>query len=188
MRALIVYESMYGNTHLIADRIAAGFGAEDEVRVVPVRDAGTDLVDWADLLVVGGPTHAHSLSQETTRRSAREAAAKSTSHLTMDPSSDGPGVRNWFSGLAALHGKDAAAFDTRLDAPPIFTGRASKGIDHRLEHRGATLIAAAESFLVNRDNELVDGEAERAARWGQTLARAPIDIAGRVAETVPPAR
>jgi hypothetical protein len=188
MRALIVYESMYGNTHLIADRIAAGFGAGDEVRVVPVGDAATDLVDWADLLVVGGPTHAHSLSRETTRRSAREAAAKSTSHLTMDPSSDGPGLRDWFSGLAALHGKDAVAFDSRLDAPPIFTGRASKGIDHRLEHSGATLIAAAESFLVNRDNQLVDGEAERAARWGQTLARAPIDIAGRVAETAQPAR
>jgi hypothetical protein len=188
MRALIVYESMYGNTHLIADRIAAGFSASDEVRVVPVRDAGTDLVDWADLLVVGGPTHAHSLSRETTRRTARDAAAKSTSHLAMDPSADGPGVRDWFSGLGALHGKDAVAFDTRLDAPPIFTGRASKGIDHRLEHSGATLVAAAESFLVNRDNQLVDGEAERAARWGQALARAPIDIAGRVAETVPATR
>jgi hypothetical protein len=188
MRALIVYESMYGNTHFIADRIAAGFGAADEVRVVAVRDATADLVDWADLLVVGGPTHVHSLSRETTRRSAREAAAKSTSHLTMDPSSDGPGVRDWFGGLAALHGKDAAAFDTRLDAPPIFTGRASKGIEHRLEHSGATLITAAESFLVNRDNQLVDGEAARAARWGQALAEAPIRVAGRVAETVPAAR
>ena len=48
MRVLIVYESMFGNTHAIADRIAAGFRSEDDVRVVPVREATADQVDWAD--------------------------------------------------------------------------------------------------------------------------------------------
>ncbi|HVC43042.1 MAG TPA: hypothetical protein VND54_13775 [Candidatus Saccharimonadales bacterium] len=188
MRALIVYESMYGNTHVIADGIRGGFPSDDEVKVVPVRDATAGLVDWADLLIVGGPTHVHSLSRESTRKGARDAAAKTGSRLTMDPSADGPGLREWFNGLGPLHGKDAAAFDTRLDAPAIFTGRASKGIVHRLEHSGANPIAPAESFVVNRDNQLVSGESERAVHWGQTLARMPVGVAGRVAEAVPSGR
>jgi hypothetical protein len=181
MRALVVYESMYGNTHAIADRIAEGFGPEDDVRVVPVRDATPDLVGWADLLVVGGPTHAHSLSRAISRKSAREAAAKPGSHLTMDAAADGPGLRDWLGGIGALHGKDAVAFDTRFDGPTLFTGRASKAIDRALQHRGATLFDDGESFLITRDNQLVSGERERAAQWGETLSKRTVGVAGRVA-------
>jgi hypothetical protein len=184
MRALIVYESMYGNTHAVAESVAQGFRPEDDVRVVPVSGATRDLVDWADLLVVGGPTHAHSLSREVTRRTAREAAAKAGSHLTMDPSAGGPGVRDWFHGVGALGGKDAAAFDTRLDGPAMFTGRASRAIGRRLQQRGATVIEEAESFLIDRDNQLLAGESERAVRWGETLSLLPVDIPGRVPQRV----
>ena len=40
MRAVVVYESMYGNTHLIADAIATGLRPRFEARVVPVSGAG----------------------------------------------------------------------------------------------------------------------------------------------------
>jgi hypothetical protein len=181
MRALIVYESMYGNTHVIADRIAAGFRPEDELRVVPVGGATRDLVDWADLLIVGGPTHVHGLSREATRHSAREATAKAGSKLIMDAPAEGPGLREWFNGLGALHGKAAAAFDTRFDGPVLFTGRASKGIDRRLQRSGATLIAEAQSFLVNRDNQLVAGESARALRWGEAVSLTPVEVSAGVA-------
>jgi hypothetical protein len=184
MRALVVYESMYGNTHAIAESVAQGFRPEDDVRVVPVGAATRDLVDWADLLIVGGPTHAHSLSRELSRKTAREAAARSGSHVTMDPSAGGPGLRDWFDGVGALAGKDSTAFDTRFDGPVLFTGRASKAIDRRLHQRGATVVGEAESFLVNRENHLVAGESERAVRWGETLSRLPIDIPGRVPQRV----
>jgi flavodoxin len=42
MHAVVVYESMYGNTHLIADAIGAGLEAAFDVRVVPVSHANRD--------------------------------------------------------------------------------------------------------------------------------------------------
>ena len=68
MRALVVYESMYGNTHVVASNIADGLRATHEVTLVPVAEATEDLVAEADLLVVGGPTHMHGLSSPASRR------------------------------------------------------------------------------------------------------------------------
>jgi hypothetical protein len=167
MRAVVVYESMYGNTHLVADAIAAGLG-DGDVRVVPVGDASAKLVRDADLLVVGGPTHVHGMSRESTRAAAREAAEKPGSDLEMDPDAEGPGLREWFDDLAALGGA-AAAFDTRVDAPAGFTGRASKGIAKRLRRQGCTLVAEPESFLVTKETHLEPDEEARARSWGETL-------------------
>ena len=61
MRALVVYESMYGNTHVIASNIEDGLRATHEVTLVPVTAATAELVSHADLLVVGAPTHMHGL-------------------------------------------------------------------------------------------------------------------------------
>ncbi len=178
MRVLIVFESMYGNTHVIADRIGEGLGSQHEVRVVPVSEATPDAVIWADLLIAGGPTHVHTLSRQSTRNTARGAAAKAGSHLRMDPDAGGPGLRDWVDGIGPLHGKDAAAFDTRLDAPAMFTGRASKRIDHQLRERGATVISDPESFLVDKLNRLIGDEPERAVRWGQSLTHKLLDVRG----------
>ena len=68
MRALVVYESMYGNTHEIARNIADGLRTNYEVTLVPVAEATTDLVAGADLLVAGAPTHMHGLPSVATRR------------------------------------------------------------------------------------------------------------------------
>ena len=62
MRALVVYESMYGNTHVAAMNIAAGLSARHDVTLVPVTRATPELFAAADLLVVGGPTHLHRMS------------------------------------------------------------------------------------------------------------------------------
>ena len=58
LRVLVVYESMYGNTHVVASNIADGLRANHEVTLVPVADATADLIGQADLLVVGAPTPA----------------------------------------------------------------------------------------------------------------------------------
>ena len=77
MHTLVVYESMFGNTHKIADGIAAGLRPTGEVRVVPVHEATDELVAWADLVVVGGPTHIHGMTRpivaQERRRSRRRA-------------------------------------------------------------------------------------------------------------------
>ena len=61
MRAVVVYESMFGNTHAIADAIGKGLEPVDNVVVVPVAEAGRERLGDADLLVVGGPTHFHAI-------------------------------------------------------------------------------------------------------------------------------
>ena len=169
MRAVIVYESMFGNTHLIADAIAEGLAPGNEVTVVPVAQAGRELLDGADLVVAGGPTHVHGMSGARSRASAVETAHKEGSRLTLDPSAEGPGLRDWLAGLGQIHTR-GAAFDTRLAGAPMLTGRASKTIAKLLARRGITLLSPAESFLVTKENQLRPGEQDRARRWGRELA------------------
>ncbi len=76
MRALIVYESMYGNTHVVANHIAEGLRPQFDVDVVPVEEATPERIAGADLLVVGGPTHVHSMSSEKSRKAAKDSLSK----------------------------------------------------------------------------------------------------------------
>ena len=169
MRALVVYESMYGNTHVIASNIAIGLRGTYEVTLVPVAAATADLVAEADLLVVGAPTQRHGLSTASSRQAARKAAAKPDSGLTLDPDAGGPALQDWLGGLAGGHAL-AAAFDTRLAGALMVTGRASRAIGRLLRRHGYRLVTAPESFVVTKLNTLVDGESSRARRWGTALA------------------
>ena len=171
MRALVVYESMYGNTHAVASSIADGLRGTYQVTLVPVTEATAELVAQADLLVVGGPTHMHGLSSATSRRMAAEAAAKDDSGLRLDPDAGGPGLRDWLERQSGGHVL-AAAFDTRIGDLPVFTGRASRLIARLLKRHGYRLAAAPESFLVSSRNMLLYGETARARRWGTTLGAA----------------
>lgn len=172
MHTLVVYESMYGNTHAIATAIAQGMPAPGDVRVVHVSDATAELVAWADLVVVGGPTHARGMPTPSSRASAVESAAKPDgwSQVTLDPTTKGSGVREWLDGLGDGSGKRAAAFDTRAVGPALITGRASTGIAKRLRDHGFRLVADPASFIVDTHQRLKAGEIERAARWGERLA------------------
>jgi len=168
MRALVVYESVYGNTHAVATRIGQGLEERGEVRVLSVHDATADQVEWADLVVVGGPTHGHGLSSTSSRKAAAASAANSDTAL--DPEATGPGLRHWFKELPKATGKRAVAFDTRLDAAALLTGRASHAIERRLRTHGFTVLAESDSFLVDKHNHLLPGQEQRAVHWGGRLA------------------
>lgn len=170
MRTLIVYESIYGNTHATAERIADGLRPAGEVVVVPVAEATAEHVAAADLLVVGGPTHMHGMSTSLTRKMGVKAAGDAHGDLVVDPDAEGPGIRDWLGELGKVDGPRAVAFDTRMDGKPALTGRASRGIARRLEHHGFSVVADPESFLVDKENHLLAGEAERASSWGAALA------------------
>ena len=171
MRAVVVYESMYGNTHLIADAIGTGLAQGFDVTVVPVAEADKAVVAGADLVVVGGPTHVHGMSRSSTRQGAVDAAAKAAGDLTLEPGADGPGLREWLDALGKCrpHAK-AAAFDTRMAAPAAITGRAAKGVGRELHHHGFELVIEPESFIVTKESHLVPEEADRARTWGTRLA------------------
>jgi len=168
MHILVVYESSYGNTHLIADAIGEGLGAH-EVVVVPVGKATREDVQNAELVVVGGATHAHGMSRQQTRQAAVDAAHAPGSQLMLDPDAEGEGLREWFATLGSV-GVNAAAFDTRVAAPALITGRASHGISRQFRRHGFHEIAEPTSFIVTKDNQLADGQRDAARQWGELLA------------------
>jgi flavodoxin-like protein len=172
MRAVVVYESMYGNTHQIAEAIAEGLKeAAIEVSIVPLAEATRALDLPSDLLVIGGPTHVHGMSGVHSRQAAvNDADAK---HLTLDDSAPGPGLREWLSTVETTALPPwYAAFDTRIDGAPLLTGRAAPKIAKVAHRLGLEKIAEPESFLVSRTSWLLPGEPERARQWGATLVTA----------------
>jgi hypothetical protein len=167
MRAIVIYESMYGNTRQIAEAIAEGLSGAADVEVVPITKLTPDQLPGAGLIVVGGPTHMLGLSGPGSRRMAVSAASKPGSGLSVEEGADGPGLREW---LTKTRGRGAAvAFDTRLHAK--LGGRASVRIGRRLRRSGYDVIARPQSFYVTKANTLEPGETARARDWGSSLLR-----------------
>lgn len=170
MRAIVIYESMFGNTRMIARAIGDGLKPIYDVEVRPVAMVSRAELEGVDLIVAGGPTHVRGMSRPSTRAGARKQVDDPGSGLTLEPGATRPGLRELFDGVAGLRA-DAAAFDTRIDKPPIVTGRASRKIDRLLKRCGCRPIARPESFLVDsKPTVLVAGEEERARGWGAHLA------------------
>ncbi len=163
MLALLVYESMFGNTEAIAEAVAEGIGGSE---VVEIREVGTrpQLTPDVELLVVGGPTHAFGMTRESTRRSAVEQAPD---HHVI---SEGIGLREWLHDLPASDSHPlVAAFDTRT-SPGHIPGSAAKGIAKRLRGHGYDLVLDPHTFYVTgTEGPLVEGELERAREWGRHL-------------------
>ncbi|MDA8238320.1 MAG: flavodoxin domain-containing protein [Chloroflexi bacterium] len=178
MRALVVYESMFGNTRAIAEAIADGLRAAGAVDLVEVGVAPSTIPPDVDLLVVGGPTHAHGMTKPESRAdSARRAGDRLVSR--------GVGMREWIGLLSGGSSRvAAAAFDTRIKGPGLLWGSAAKPADRELRALGLRVVARPESFLVEGPtgplfDRLVDGEVERARAWGRGLAGAVAGAAGR---------
>jgi hypothetical protein len=169
MRAVIGYESMFGNTHAIADAVGKGLEPVLEVVVVSLAEAGRERSGDADLLVVGGPTHFHGMSRPSSRKWAAGMAQKPSNDLVLERDAEGPGVRDWLASLGQGHTK-VAAFDTRFNGLAGFTGRASKAISLKLRKQGFEVIAKPESFFVDSKHHLEEGEEARAQEWGKRLA------------------
>ena len=162
MQALVVYESMYGNTEAVARAIADGLRSGSEVRLEEVGTASTTLVG-IDLLVVGGPTHAFSMSRPSTRADAADK--------TDDPViSTGIGLREWIETLAPTAGVAVATFDTRVRRPRV-PGSAARAARKRLRDHGFRSVDPPTTFWVDGgEGPLHDGEEERARLWGADLA------------------
>jgi flavodoxin len=165
-RALVVFESMFGNTATIARAVADGLGGGVDVDLVEVGVAPTVIPDDVSLLVLGGPTHAFGMSRPGTRRSAAQQAE----HGVV---SRGIGLREWIAALDLQPSQiSAATFDTMLAGPRWIRSLPSAGRDarRRLVKLGVVLVARPETFYVaDTTGPLVEGEEERARKWGERL-------------------
>jgi hypothetical protein len=167
MQALVVFESMFGNTAAVARAIAEGLSARMSVEAVEVNAAPARPFDISELtlLIVGGPTHAFSMTRKTTRE---DAARRSATPIATEL-----GLREWLAGLRpAPRHIGAAAFDTRI-ATPRLPGSAATAATKRLRRMGLDIVAPAQSFYVSDvAGPLLEGELERALVWGATLGAA----------------
>lgn len=164
--ALVVFESMFGNTARGAESIANGLReAGVDVEVVDVGSAPSVLPVALDLLVVGAPTHAFSLSRASSRADAvRQGAA---------PERAGAGVREWLEALEVPAGSSTlvAAFDTHASRVRWLPQAASTSILRLARRRGLTPAGRHLGLVVNDvKGPLADGERERATEYGAHLA------------------
>jgi hypothetical protein len=160
MKALVVYESMFGNTEAIARAIADGLARHADATVADVRTMPS--AAGADLVVVGGPTHAFSMSRPSTRQDAERQGQTRPGGVDV-------GMREWLDSSPMLTGVAAAAFDTKVNKPFV-PGSAAQKAHRRLRRLGCRLVAPAETFRVTgTTGPLVTGEEERAERWAETV-------------------
>ena len=161
-RALVVYESLWGNSEKVARAVAAGVGEVMPVEVAEVSTAPTDL-SGTDLVVAGGPTHAFSMSRASTRRDARAQGAPLGS---VDV-----GMREWLDGLPDESGRWFAAFDTRVTKVRHLPGSAARSAARAGRRHGFRGTTHPESFYVlDVDGPLAEGELDRARAWGRSVA------------------
>jgi flavodoxin I len=145
VKALVIYDSTFGNTEEIARAIAETLEEKGSARVIRVDEATAPEVAAADVLVIGGPT------QRQRPSPAMKAFLESVPR------------RSW-------RGLSAAAFDTRYRKSRLLTGSASRRIARSLRKAGASLVVPPESFFVAaREGPLDEGEAQRARDWARQI-------------------
>jgi len=141
MHVVIVCDSRFGNTEQVARAAQAALADGNTVELRSAADGVGDLTG-VDLLLVGGPTHAHGASAPL--KAALGALPR-----------------------GSLHGMRAATFDTRYRMSRLLTGSAAAAAASLLRRAGARTVAPPESFFVTRATPptLEAGELERAASW-----------------------
>jgi len=156
MKAMVVYDSVFGNTEKIAQAIGQALGSPEDVEIVQVGNVKPKQLAELTLLIVGSPTRKFSPTGAT------------TGFLKSIPKN-------------GLKGVKVAAFDTRFTVGAIekvrilaffvkIFGYAAKPIAGRLVRKGGELAVPAEGFYVgDTEGPLLEGELERAADWARKI-------------------
>ena len=144
MKALIIYDSVYGNTEKVARAIADAITPAYEVKVLGAGEANPSELESTDLLIVGSPTH----------------GGRPT-----------PAIQDLLNKVPKLQGINVAAFDTRITTKLVGVfGYAAGRIANNLKKKGGTLIASPVGFFVTGGKgPLKEGELERAAGWAKGI-------------------
>lgn len=155
MKALIIYESAFGNTEQIAFAIRDTLNLSCQtIALHPDKIQPADLQNY-DLIIAGSPTQKFSPL---------------------------PQISAFISKLpdGSLKGKNVAAFDTRIDLKKqnnrflsfmvwLF-GYAAEPLARKLKSKRGNLIAPSEGFFVDdTKGPITEGELIRAKEWAENL-------------------
>lgn len=163
MKAVVVYESLWGNTAKVAGAIAEGIGPD--AKAMSTGEATPEVIADVDLIVAGSPVFAFKMSTEPMRESIR----KNPGPAPAPPDFSHPAMATWLESLPGGTAA-AAAFDTEARGP---FGKAAPTIARSLEAAGYRLIGKPTGFYVTgKYGPLREGELDRARAWGRELAEA----------------
>ena len=171
MKAIVVYESYWGNTASVAQAIAEGLG--EGAKAMSTAEAKGEALAGAGLIVAGSPIIAFSLPSEKTRNNM---LAKPDKKAPSPPDLSHPSIRTWLVALpqACASGGGAAvraaAFETGFKLSP---GGSAGKILRMLEEKGYQPLAKKQRFFVKSSyGPMKEGELDRAKAWGAELAKA----------------
>jgi flavodoxin len=155
MKALVVYDSVFGNTEKVAQAMGDALVGYGEAQTLRVGDIRPEHLTGLDMLIVGSPTRAFSPT---------------------------PAIKKWLTGRpsGSFKGVKVAAFDTRVSVEEanvaILTfmakifGYAAEPIGKRLARKGGQMTMSPEGFFVQgTEGPLKEGELERAADWARQM-------------------
>lgn len=165
MRAIVVYQSLLGNTAAIAKAIAEGIGPE--AKALSTREASPEVLKDVELLIIGSPVLGFSLPSEKMIESIRGNPGKAPN----PPDLSQPPMRTWL-GTLTPGSKKFAAFETRVKGPFC---KATPAIEESMKKLGYERVAEAQQFIVEgKFGPLKAGEIERAWGWVTELAKGVI--------------
>jgi flavodoxin I len=144
MKALIIYDSLYGSTEKIARAMGEALGGD--AKAVKVTEVKPQDIAASNMLIIGSPT-----------QGGRTTAA----------------MKTFLDGLTSesLAGKRVAAFDTRMKSFFVkMFGWAANRIEASFKEINANATAQPQGFFVKgAKGPLVEGELERAAAWARSI-------------------
>jgi flavorubredoxin len=147
VKALVVYDSVYGNTERIAKALAVGLESGGvDVDIVKVDAVKFNELAKVDLLCVGSPVHAWSASKPMKEFLER------------------------LKSVEGLNGKKAFAFDTKR--AQALAGSAGGKIEKKLKDLGMTIAMPSKSAIVKgREGPLEESAEGTFKQIGSELAK-----------------
>ncbi|MFC2078566.1 flavodoxin family protein [Candidatus Bipolaricaulota bacterium] len=144
-KAVVIYESKYGNTKTVAESIAEGIreGGVGDALVLHVGAVNLADLSTYDVLVIGSPNHVGGATRS---------------------------VKKLINSLSGLSGKLVAAFDTYMGSD---VDKAVNKMIKQLKAKapGLEVISPGLSVLVSgMKGSIADGEVEKSKTFGGTIA------------------
>jgi flavorubredoxin len=146
-KALVIYDSKFGNTAKVANALVQGLAAQGiEAESANVVLVAIDRLSEYDALLIGGPTH---------RQKTSELMGMFLDRLDR----------------AHVSGKVGFAFDTK--AEDRFAGSAGRRIERKLKKLGMKVVMpCASAIVVGREGPLKEGTEETFMQIGSQIAHA----------------